>query len=95
MGFTTSGAVHCVLLQVEVTVLDEGWLEAEIRVYSSVKEVGNLASPANFARLYLHRLFPHLRRVLYLDADVLMRGDVRELWQRLATSKQLLLAVPR
>lgn len=32
-----------------------------------------------FARLYLHRAFPDLRKTIYLDADVIVLGDVAEL----------------
>jgi lipopolysaccharide biosynthesis glycosyltransferase len=37
-------------------------------------------SEISFARLLVPELLPHLRRVLYLDADVLVLGDVAELW---------------
>ena len=40
----------------------------------------NLESPLNFARFYMHRLFPTLRKVLYVDADVIVQGDVAELY---------------
>eukprot|EP00966_Prymnesium_polylepis_P178988 4144157-Prymnesium_polylepis.1 len=42
----------------------------------------NLESPLNFARFYMHRLFPTLHRALYVDADVIVQGDVAELFDR-------------
>jgi hypothetical protein len=35
----------------------------------------NLESPLNFARFYLAELLPGVRKVLYLDADVIVAGD--------------------
>ena len=66
-----------------------------MRVYSRPKDVGNLASPANFARFQFHTLFPELSRAIYLDADVVVLGDIAQVWRRLAESKELLVAVPR
>ena len=40
---------------------------------------GNLASPLNFARFELPRLLPALRRLLYLDPDVVVQADLLEL----------------
>jgi lipopolysaccharide biosynthesis glycosyltransferase len=40
----------------------------------------NLESPLNFARFYMHRLFPSIHKVVYLDADVIVRGDIAELF---------------
>ena len=45
----------------------------------------NLESPLNFARFYLPRLLPSLRRALYLDADVVVRGNLQQLWRLFAT----------
>eukprot|EP00274_Cyanoptyche_gloeocystis_P005085 CAMPEP_0196655382 /NCGR_PEP_ID=MMETSP1086-20130531/5131_1 /TAXON_ID=77921 /ORGANISM="Cyanoptyche gloeocystis , Strain SAG4.97" /LENGTH=182 /DNA_ID=CAMNT_0041987655 /DNA_START=470 /DNA_END=1015 /DNA_ORIENTATION=+ len=40
----------------------------------------DLADPLNLSRFFLGELFPTLCKVIYLDADVLVLGDVEELW---------------
>lgn len=47
-------------------------LRAPVRVVAQPDVTGNLASPLNFARFELPRLLPALRRLLYLDADVVV-----------------------
>ena len=96
--------------QVEVKQLNSNWLDGQITVHSSKQVVGNLASQANFARFFFHRydssiavsiviiiyrLFPKLNRALYLDVDVIVRHDVRSLWQQVITSDKLILVVQR
>ena len=66
-----------------------------VRVYSRPEDVGNLASPANFARFQFHTLFPRLHRAIYLDTDTVVRGDIAQVWRRLVGSRKLLVAVPR
>lgn len=66
-----------------------------VRVYSRPEDVGNLASPANFARFQFHTLFPQLRRAIYLDADTVVHGDIAQVWRRLVGSRKVLVAVPR
>jgi len=79
----------------EVVQLDPSLLDGLIKVYTSPDQTGNLASPANYARFFFHRLFPSLKRVLYLDMDVIVQADVRELWEELCLSQNLILAAPR
>jgi alpha-1,4-galacturonosyltransferase len=57
--------------------------------------VGNLASAANFARFQLPELFPRLHHALYLDIDIVVQGDVAEVWHYLLTSSKMMVAVPR
>ena len=54
---------------------------APVRVLAKADVTGNLASPLNFARFELPRLLPELRRLIYLDADVVVQADLLELWQ--------------
>ena len=44
-------------------------------------DTGNLAAVHNFARFSLHLLLPELSRVVYLDEDVVVRGDLVELYE--------------
>lgn len=43
-------------------------------------DTGNLGAVHNFARFSLHQLLPHLSRVVYLDEDVVVKGDLLELF---------------
>lgn len=81
--------------QLEVVEGGAGDLGRLVRVYSQPEDVGNLASPANFARFQFHTLFPRLHRAIYLDADTVVRGDIAQVWRRLVESRKLLVAVPR
>jgi len=48
----------------------------------------------NFSRFYLRQIYPDLGRIVYLDADLIVRGDLAEL-DRLATlESRALAAVP-
>lgn len=69
----------------------------EVVVHSDSSIVGNLASPANFARLFLDTLLPDLDdRLLFVDVDVIVQRDIAELWDNVALSDgQLLAAVLR
>lgn len=77
----------------DVVQLDAKLLTGRIHVH--VKNAGNLSSVANFARFYLHALFPGVAKALYFDADTIMRGDIAELWEQLEESDQLIMAAPR
>ena len=56
----------------------------------------NLESPLNFARFYLHELLPKgVRKVLYLDADVIVRGDAVELYDEALPHDELCAATLR
>lgn len=47
---------------------------------------GRLDRPLNFIRFYMHRILPpSVRKVLYMDADVLVRGDIQEVWDYMPT----------
>lgn len=37
-------------------------------------------SPVIFFRLFAHRVFPQLDKILYLDSDTLVRGDITQLY---------------
>ena len=71
-------------------------LASRVRVVADPKVTGHLASPLNFARFYLPQLLPPtVRRVLYLDADVVVQGDLRELFAAPLPPRVPLAAVPR
>lgn len=61
----------------EVVVLEEGWLGGLVRVTMGEREVGNLASEANFARFAFHSLFPLLHRAIYIDTDTVVQVHTR------------------
>ncbi len=47
------------------------------------RDTGNLQSLHNFVRFFLHDLLAGtgIKRIIYLDADVIVKRDVRELWE--------------
>ena len=68
-----------------------------IIVHTDASIAGNLASPANFARFYLHELLPNVNRTIFLEADVIVQGDISALWdvQINYNRGNFLAAVPR
>jgi hypothetical protein len=53
-------------------------ISARLKIRGNTRK--ELASSLNFARFWMPRLFPHLHgRVVYLDDDVLVLGDIREM----------------
>ncbi|XP_070561625.1 glycosyltransferase 8 domain-containing protein 1-like isoform X2 [Ptychodera flava] len=60
-----------------IAVFDEDWVKGKIAVKGGRPE---LASPLNVARFYTPKLFPSIdSRVVYLDSDVIVQGDIIEL----------------
>ena len=56
----------------------------------------NLESPLNFARFYLHELLPSsASKVLYLDADTIVRGDAAQLYDEALPKNELCAATLR
>jgi lipopolysaccharide biosynthesis glycosyltransferase len=39
-----------------------------------------LDNPLNFCRFFMHDLFPQLHKIIYVDSDILVLGNIRELW---------------
>jgi lipopolysaccharide biosynthesis glycosyltransferase len=58
----------------------------ELRDDFSALHAGVEASRAYYYRLALPQLLPQLARILYLDSDLLVRGDLRPLWERVSAS---------
>lgn len=46
-----------------------------------IAERPELLSPLNFARFYLGHLIPQHKRAVYLDDDIIVLGDIRELFE--------------
>ena len=65
--------------------------------YKKYKKYGTKAvqKDSNYVRILLHRLFPKLSRALYLDIDIIVQGDILELWNLLSDSKKLISTVSR
>ena len=81
---------------VRVVSMPTEWLAGRIRVVADPAVTGSLSSPLNFARFYLPRLLPPLtRRVLYLDADVIVQSDLRLIAAAPLPSPFPVAAVPR
>ena len=54
-----------------------------------------LADSANYARILLPDLLPHLKHALYMDVDMLVLGDVAKLWSTVHGSTFPVQGVPR
>lgn len=84
---------------VQLVVMPTAWVDGRIRVVAKAAVTGPLASPLNFARFYLPRLLPSLQHALYLDSDLVVHADLRELWGRglavLRAGAVAVAAVPR
>jgi lipopolysaccharide biosynthesis glycosyltransferase len=53
------------------------------KVRTLVAGTGHTASPSAYYRLFMGSMLPaSLTRVIYLDVDVMVRGDVYDLWRR-------------
>jgi lipopolysaccharide biosynthesis glycosyltransferase len=81
--------------QVEVAEMNPDWVRGNIKVHMDSAVVGNLASLGNFARFYFHRLFPDLTRGIYLDSDIIVKGDIFQFWDTLLDSNKILIAAKR
>eukprot|EP00439_Symbiodinium_sp_Y106_P002512 s880_g1.t1 len=63
-------------------------------------EAGDLNAPHNFVRFHLGKWIPYAQRIVYLDTDVIVKGDVCDLHdsvfhQSYTVSGKVLAAVPR
>jgi lipopolysaccharide biosynthesis glycosyltransferase len=57
--------------------------------------VGNLASPANYARFFMPALLPNVNKVIWLDCDTIVMRDIRELWNMALPNGEWLAAIER
>ena len=82
---------------VRLIALPPELLASRIRVSADPAVTGKLASPLNFVRFYLPQLLPSsVERVLYLDADIIVKADVHALFEpSLLPPPYALAAVPR
>ncbi len=54
----------------------------DTRARQLVASTGHAACPSAYYRLFIASLLPaNLSKVIYLDADVMVRGDIHDLWQ--------------
>ncbi|KAL8571961.1 hypothetical protein ACOMHN_026173 [Nucella lapillus] len=62
----------------EIIEFPQEWVAHKIGFRGSRSELGK---PINYARYYLPRLLPHVKgRVVYLDDDCIVQGDIEELY---------------
>eukprot|EP00124_Ichthyophonus_hoferi_P001335 Ihof_evm10s66 gene=Ihof_evmTU10s66 len=62
--------------QVNIYTFDTKIVEGMYKVHTNKEITGNLGSPFNYARFYLPTLLRGIRRVIYLDVDTVVRGDL-------------------
>lgn len=56
------------------------WLRPEDKRLASLK-VGGAITVATYYRLLIEKLLPELARAIYLDADLIVEGDLAKLWE--------------
>jgi len=59
-----------------LTVMPMGKVEA----FERIATLSGFFPPANFYRLLIPELFPELTKAIYLDSDIVVVGDLGELW---------------
>ncbi|XP_041377971.1 glycosyltransferase 8 domain-containing protein 2-like [Gigantopelta aegis] len=63
----------------EMKAFNTKWVEGKINVRGGRLE---LASPLNYARYYLPKLFPKLsEKIIFIDDDCIVQGDISELYR--------------
>jgi lipopolysaccharide biosynthesis glycosyltransferase len=96
---SASARLRCLGVAMNTTValveLPDDWLRDKVRVVADPRITGKLASPLNFARFYLAALLPRVNRLVYLDSDVIVNGDITELWRVKLPAGMAVAAVPR
>ena len=56
-------------------------IREKIKVYGfDEAEIQRFRSAANFARFYFHEVLPKYDKIIYIDADTVVQGDVVKLW---------------
>jgi lipopolysaccharide biosynthesis glycosyltransferase len=70
------------------------FLEEYIRAGRELTYAAYTSSVMNFARFYLSELYPELGKYIYLDADLIVRGDVAELFELATLDRHAIAAVP-
>ena len=70
-------------------------IKVPIVVHSNQKLVGKLSSLTNFARFYHSELLGNIDKIIYMDADTIVQGDLVALWDETQLNGKLLAAVPR
>eukprot|EP00241_Pyramimonas_parkeae_P019198 CAMPEP_0114277712 /NCGR_PEP_ID=MMETSP0059-20121206/946_1 /TAXON_ID=36894 /ORGANISM="Pyramimonas parkeae, Strain CCMP726" /LENGTH=319 /DNA_ID=CAMNT_0001397855 /DNA_START=382 /DNA_END=1341 /DNA_ORIENTATION=- len=68
-----------VVVEIDSTSLDVKDINQRIAYFSAAGARKELANPYNFASFYLAAKYRHLPRIIYLDTDVIVQGDVTEL----------------
>jgi lipopolysaccharide biosynthesis glycosyltransferase len=66
------------------------FLQENIRVNRS----GRLNNALNYTRLYLHQALPDLDKIVYLDADVIVLGNIADLWSIAKLDQKIIACVP-
>src|SRR5262245_26230911 len=59
-----------------------------------VNRRGRLNNLMNYTRFYLHRALLDVDKVIYLDADVIVQGNIAELWSIAKLDQKIIACVP-
>ena len=52
----------------------------QLEVFDKLARLSSYYPPANFYRMLLPEIFPHIEQAIYLDSDIVVVGDLGELW---------------
>ena len=66
--------------KVDLHELDGDMINAPMSAYGEEKHATRLISPSNYARLYFHRILPEIDKIVYIDLDTIVKGDIVRLW---------------
>eukprot|EP00127_Corallochytrium_limacisporum_P004186 Clim_evm131s157 gene=Clim_evmTU131s157 len=78
----------------EIIIFDSEFLDGKFRVAPD-DGISNLSSVANFVRFYFAEFFPDLDYGIYMDVDVLVLADIRQVWDALTSTDKTFVAVER
>ena len=88
-----AAALACYGASATIIALPEAWLAGRIRVEAG-EHHRQPGEPVRLRRFFLPKLLPGVRRVLYLDADVVVQADVASLFELSMPAGDLAAAVP-
>ena len=86
--------------QVHVVRFDPSKIRQPVRIAASPNanddtKVKSLSSPANFARFYLHDALPDVDKIIYMDLDMIVQGDISDVWNAQFMPGHIMAVTPR
>ena len=79
--------------KLSLVIFNDSLVQAPIRVVGPKEDIPRLSSPANFARFYFDKMLPGVDKIIYIDADTIVLGDIVRLWDDTDMGGHLIAAV--